>query len=154
MRGADPRRRRVILKSGIAELRHPGVAVVLRVVHAARAAESPFGDRNAEVIVEAREVRAAAGIAHRRLGGVGHGARAPPLAVDAALAVRIGTTRATSRSVARSDGDPPPLNRGPCAATSWLKYATASRLKPQRIVLDVLRRSDQVPTLPRPMSRR
>ena len=140
--------RRVILEARIAELRHPGVAVVLRVVHAARRRRIPT--RRSGCRGGCRSRRSP----NRRPDRPSPVPRCRPprfarrhSAYTLPLPSGSGTARATSRSAPRSDGDPPPLKRAPCAATSWLKYATASRLRAQRIVLDVLRRAEQPPLL-------
>ena len=98
----------MIQESGVAEFRHPREIVILRVIYAARAAESPFGDRNAEMVVEGREVRAATGITHRRLERVRHRVRATPLFVHAAAAIRIrhGTRDVPYRGAQRGRATP------------------------------------------------
>src|SRR3954463_12231579 len=80
----------MIHETGIAESRHPGEVIVLRVIHAARASESPLGDGNAQVVVEWREVGPATWISHRWLERIGDGIGPPPFRVDAPVSIRIG----------------------------------------------------------------
>src|SRR6476469_146417 len=59
--------RRVELEIRIAELRHPVIGIVGRMVDTSRTTETPIEDRYSEMIVETGEVGAAPWIAHLRL---------------------------------------------------------------------------------------
>ena len=129
----------------IAEARHPVEVIILRVIHPACASKRPLGDRHPDVVVEAGEVRAAAGIAHGRLCRCPHSARRAPLGVHAALAARIGH---------RARDVPQRLPERRRAATPeahalrgdvLVEIGDPAFRQPQRIILDVLRGSHESP---------
>src|SRR5712691_2916820 len=90
-RSSYSRRSRVNLEVRIAELRHPMIRIVRRVIDTLRSPKTPIGDWDAQMVVESGEVGASTGVAHLWLERIRRQVGAfPPDVVHAALVARIG----------------------------------------------------------------